>query len=289
MRRLLIIGCGDVVRRALPQLLRHWRVLALVRQKDPALAQLGVVQLPGDLDHPATLRRLSGIAHAVLHSAPPPGHGSLDTRTHRLIAALRRGRSLPRSLCYIGTSGVYGDCRGAHVDETRPPAPLSDRGRRRLDAEQTLRRFGRESGCRVSILRAPGIYAADRMPLDRLRRGLPLLREEEDVHTNHIHAEDLARLCTSGLNHGRPQRAYNASDDTALKMGEWFDKLADAWKLPRAPRLPRNDIERQLPEMQLSFMRESRRLDNRRIKRELRFRLRYPSVDEGIRAARERV
>jgi nucleoside-diphosphate-sugar epimerase len=282
---LLIIGCGDVVRRALPHLLRHWRIYALVRHRDPGLAAMGIVQLPGDLDCPRTLKRISGIAHAVLHSAPPPDRGSTDSRTRRLIAALRRGESLPRSLTYIGTSGVYGDCSGAIVSETRRLAPRSPRGQRRADAEAQLRRFGRSSGCRVSLLRAPGIYAADRMPTERLRRGLPLLRPEDDVHTNHIHAEDLASLCIRALHRGRPQRAYNASDDLPLPMGDWFDKLADAWGLPRAPRLPRGQVEAALTEMQRSFMRESRRLDNTRIKRELMPRLRYPTVDDGLRAA----
>jgi nucleoside-diphosphate-sugar epimerase len=119
MRRLLIIGCGDVMRRTLPQLVRRWRVIALVRRRDPALAALGVTQIEGDLDQPQTLARLSGIADAVIHSAPPPTEGKGDPRTARLLALLQRGKSLPRRLIYISTSGVYGDCGGAWVDETR--------------------------------------------------------------------------------------------------------------------------------------------------------------------------
>ena len=285
MRRLLIIGCGDVVRRALPQLLRHWRIYALVREKDPSLAALGVTQLPGNLDAPATLTRLAGIADAVLHSAPPSERGSLDARTRRLIAVLRRGESLPRHLTYISTSGVYGDCGGARVAETRTPAPLSERAWRRLDAEQQLKKFGRQSGCAIAILRAPGIYAADRLPLERLRKGLPLLRAQDDIYTNHIHADDLARICIAALRRAPVNRSYNASDDTDLPMGAWFDKLADAFDLPRAPRLPREAAEQKLSPVQLSFMGESRRLDNTRLKRELLPTLCHPTVDSGIAAA----
>jgi nucleoside-diphosphate-sugar epimerase len=286
MRRLLIVGCGDVVRRALPELVRRWRVYALVREPDASLRAFGVVQIRGDLDRPATLRRLAGIAQAVLHSAPPPESGAADPRTRRLLAVLRSGRSLPRRLVYIGTSGVYGDCRGERVPETRPARPASARGQRRADAERQLRRFGVESDCTVSLLRAPGIYAADRLPLDRLRRGDPVLRPEDDVYTNHIHAEDLGRACIAALERGRAGRAINASDDTALRMGEWYDKLADAFALPRPPRVARDEAERRLSPATLSFMRESRRLDNMRLKRELRLRLRYPTVDAGIAAAR---
>ncbi len=285
MRRLLIVGCGDVVRRVLPELMRRWRVYALVREPEEALRALGVVQIRGDLDRPATLKRLAGIAHAVLHSAPPPASGTADARTRRLIAALRCAASLPRSLVYIGTSGVYGDCGGAVVKETQPLHPATARAKRRADAERQLRDFGSVSGCRVSILRAPGIYATDRLPVERLRRGDPVLRGEEDVYTNHIHAEDLGRACIAALHNGCPNRAYHVSDDSAIRMGDWFDQLADAFGLPHPPRVTRAEAAQRLPAVMLSFMSESRRLDNTRLKNELKLALRYPTIDAGIAAA----
>lgn len=286
MQRLLIVGCGDVVRRALPRLVRRWRVYALVRERESTLTALGVTQIVGDLDRPASLARLAGLANAVLHSAPPPDQGTSDSRTRQLIAALRRG-SLPRRLVYISTSGVYGDCAGDRVFETRPLNPQTGRAHRRLDAERTLRGFGIVGGCRVSILRAPGIYAGDRLPLDRLRRGLPVFDAAEDSYTNHIHADDLASACVAALARGRPGRTYNVSDDSDLRMGDWYDKLADAFALPRPQRVSRAEAQAVVPAVVLSFMNESRRLDNGRLKRELELRLRYPTVDAGIAAAKE--
>lgn len=274
------------MRRVLPQLVRRWRVFALVRTWDPDLRRLGVVQIVGDLDDATSLRRIGGLAHAVLHSAPPAEGDAGDRRTRRLLAALRCG-SLPRRLVYISTSGVYGDCAGARVFETRAVAPATARGRRRVAAERELRHFGARSACAVSVLRAPGIYAAERMPLERLRRGLPVLHAGEDIYTNHIHAEDLGRACIAALNHSRAGRVFNACDDTELHMGEWFDSLADAFGLTRPPRVSRSEADKVLPAVQLSFMRESRRLDNTRLKRELRLRLRYPTVAAGISAALE--
>lgn len=282
---MLIVGCGDVVRRVLPELLQGWQVLALVRTRDPRLTALGVRQIEGDLNQPATLRRLAGIADAVIHSAPPPATGETDTRTMHLLSALRRRKSLPRRIVYISTSGVYGDSQGAVVSETSSlsaQAKKSARAIRRIDAERRLRRFAGRKCC-VSILRAPGIYAADRLPLERLRQGLPLFEPAEDSHTNHIHAADLGRACLAALRRGRPNRTYNISDDSSLLMGEWFDLLADNFNLPRAPRLPRAAVEQQVSPLQWSFMRESRQLDNRRMKHELGLRLRYPTVIEGIR------
>ena len=282
MRNLLLIGCGDVVRRALPSLSQRWRIIALVRHREATLDAFGVRQIVGDLDQPESLRRLCGIADAVIHSAPPPADGDSDPRTRRLIAVLRRGSRLPRRLVYISTTGVYGDCSGALVPESRPRRAASPRALRRVYAEQQLRRLGSGGHCRVVLLRAPGIYAADRLPLERLRKGLPLLNAADDSHTNHIHADDLARACVAALTRGGNNRSFNICDDSALPMGEWFDLLADRFSLPRAPRISRAEAERVLPAMQWSFMRESRRLVNTRMKRELQFALRYPTVVDGL-------
>lgn len=289
VQKLLIVGCGDVAWRALPRLLRRHRVFALLREAGDCARwrAAGAVPLVGDLDDPASLDRLAGLADRVLHLAPPPDRGDRDTRTRHLLAALGRGKSLPQRLIYISTSGIYGDCGGAVVDETRAPHPETARAVRRLDAERALRAFGRETGVAVAILRAPGIYAADRLPLARLTKGTPALAAADDVFTNHIHADDLAAACCAALVRARPNRAYNACDDSQLKMGEYFDRVADAFGLPRPPRLARAEAERTLTPLQLSFMRESRRLTNRRLREELRLALAYPTIAAGIAAARQ--
>lgn len=284
MQRLLIIGCGDIARRALPWLVKHYRVYAAVRSdaRNRELRALGVTPLRADLDKPHSLKRLAGIGNLVLHFAPPQDAGATDRRTRALLAALSSGKILPRRFAYISTTGVYGDCGGAWVSEEHPVRPQTPRARRRADAEMRLRRFGRRGRVAVSILRAPGIYAGDRLPLARLARGLPLLRESEDIYTNHIHADDLAAIAQAALSRGRAGRIYNASDDSVLKMGEYFDLLADCSGLPRAPRLPRSEVEQRLSPAMLSFMGESRRLTNRRIKRELGIKLKYPEVASAL-------
>lgn len=287
MQKLLIVGCGDVAARALPLLRGHYRIYALVRDPERSdwLRSQGVIPLTGDLDRPASLVRLAGLAGCVLHFAPPQNLGVQDERTRRLVAALGMGGRQPQRLVYISTSGVYGDCGGRWVAETTPRRPDTPRAMRRADAEAVLRQWGRRSGVSVRILRAPGIYAADRLPLERLRANTPAITAAEDSYTNHIHAEDLGRACVAALERGCANRCYNASDDSDLLMGDWFDKLADAFALPRPPRVTRAEVERRLPAVMLSFMSESRRLDNARLKRELGLVLRYPTVDAGIAAA----
>ena len=279
MEKLLIIGPGDVARRAQPELAARYAVTALVRGERPAP---GIATIAGDLDRPGSLAPLAGTADVVLHAAPPAEAGERDERTRSVIAALSGARMLPRRVVYLSTSGVYGDCAGARVDESRPLAPQTDRARRRADAERALGEWGRERGVEIVLLRVPGIYAADRLPLERLRKRTPVLRAEDDAYTNHIHADDLAAICVRALAPDAPAGAYNAADDSELKMGDWFDLVADRHGLPRPPRIPRADAERLLPPALLSFMRESRRLVNRRLKDELEIDLRYPTVYDGV-------
>lgn len=283
---LLIVGCGDVGMRVLKLLRGRCRLLALTRHPEQAAAlrAAGAVPLVGDLDDAGTLARLAGLADAVLHLAPPPAAGDTDTRTAHLLRALAMKGRVGR-IVYASTTGVYGDCGGARFDETRPVRPATDRARRRIDAEARLRWYGRAHGARVTILRIPGIYARDRAgghPRERLARGTPVLAAADDVYTNHIHADDLARACVAALWRGLPQRVVHASDDSDMKMGDYFDLAADLAGLPRPPRVSREEARRQLPTTLLSFMSESRRLVNRRLKRELRVDLRYPTVDRGL-------
>ncbi len=293
MKRILIIGCGNVAQRTIPRLTEHYRVYALVR--NPAygekLRKLGVTPLTGDLDKRTSLTRIAGLADAVLHFAPPPSTdsslppfgkgGKIDVRTRNLLSVLSQAK-LPARLVYISTSGVYGDCGGAWVSETGPVNAQSARAQRRLDAEQQIRDWARRNKVCASILRVPGIYADDRLPLERLKSGAPCIVDAEDSYTNHIHADDLARIAVAALNRASSCRIYHASDDSQLKMGGYFDAVADAFDLPRSPRLHRSDVQSAVSPVMYSFMNESRRLNNRRMKLELKVRLQYPTVADFL-------
>ena len=301
--KILIVGFGDVGKRVAKRLRNRYAVSALVRSADQARTArgMGVAPVRGDLRQPRSLHKITGTADVIFHFAPPPGKGRHDTHTRHLLAALARplrGRpphteihlpattpscQLPQRLVYISTTGVYGDCGGAWIDETRPLKPETARARRRVDAERALVAWGRRFGVIISILRAPGIYADDRLPLERLRRGTPAMVAEDDVFTNHIHADDLARAAIAAMRRGKAGRVYNVVDDSALSMADYFDRVADAFALPRPPRVSRADAAKILSPALMSFMSESRRIGNTRLKRELRFRLQYPSVDEILR------
>ena len=266
------------------------RLLALTSSSGriQELRSRAITPLAGDLDQPATLSRLAGLATRVVHLAPPRGDGDAqwwrDRRTWELLLTLRR-RGPPHAVVYGSTSGVYGDCGGERVAETRPPSPRTPRAQRRLDAEKAVRHFGRAANVRASILRIPGIYAPDReqgTPRERLLKATPVLEAQDDVYTSHIHADDLARAVIAALWRGKPQRVYNASDDTELKMGDYFDLAADLYGLPRPPRVPRSTAQDELPLVLLSFMSESRRLENSRLKKELKLLLRHPTVAAGL-------
>jgi nucleoside-diphosphate-sugar epimerase len=287
---LLVVGCGDVGLRVLRLLGGRLRVLALTSSpaRREALRAAGAEPLVGDLDDPPTLARLAGLADAVLVLAPPPPTGRTDPRLAALLRALAR-RTPPGRVVYASTTGVYGDCGGAFVDETRPVAPRTERACRRVDAERRLRAWARATGARATMLRIPGIYAPDRdggRPQDRVRRGVPSLVPQDDGYTNHVHADDLARACLAALWRGRPQRVVHVVDDSDMKTGDYHALVADLAGLPRPARVTRAQAREQglYSEAQWSFLDESRRLSNARLKCELRLRLRYPTVVEGLRS-----
>ena len=284
--RVLIVGCGDVGQRVAKQLRGRVHLLALTSQPSriTELRALGLMPLVGNLDTAQSLRRLSGIATRVVHLAPPQSEGWTDLRTQALIRALRL-RSKPTSAVYGSTSGVYGDCGGGWVAETQALGAGTPRAVRRTHAEASMRFWGLASAVRVGILRIPGIYASDReggTPRARLLKGTPVLQQADDVYTNHIHADDLARACCLALWRGAPQRVYNVNDDSDLMMGDYFDLAADLYGLPRPPRIAREGASTHLPLTLLSFMSESRRMVNARMKQELRLALRYPTVRTGL-------
>lgn len=300
--RILIIGFGDIGKRVAAQLndsrFRRYSITALVRDVGGELhaRSLGVQIVRGDLSRPESLHKLIGTADVVFHFAPPPGEGTRDTHTRHLLAALTHRRKstrsgmlsqhLPQRLVYISTTGVYGDCGGDWIDETRTLKPATARAHRRVDAECALCAWGRRNGVVVTILRAPGIYALDRLPLERLRKATPALMADDDVFTNHIHADDLARAAIAAMRWGKPGRVYNVVDDSALAMADYFDSVADAFDLPKPPRISRCEAEGRMSPALLSFMSESRRIGNQRLKRELRFKLSYPTVADFLRGLR---
>ncbi|BDT79647.1 NAD(P)-dependent oxidoreductase [Polynucleobacter yangtzensis] len=276
---ILIIGCGDIGLRVAKQLSRSHRVFALTSQQSrfQELREVGATPILGNLDQPESLWRLAGLAQTVIHLAPPQNSGNRDCRTRNLIRILAQGSNAVRRLIYISTTGVYGDHRGAKVSEITPVNPQSERAKRRVDAERALRLWGPANGVAVTILRVPGIYATDRLPIERLESKTPALVAEEDAYSNHIQSDDLARLVCAAVYHGKPQRIINACDGGETKMGDYFDEVADAFGLQRPARLPGNELQKIVSPMLWSFMRESRRVTNARL-HELKTPLRYPSV-----------
>jgi nucleoside-diphosphate-sugar epimerase len=280
---ILIIGCGDIGIRVAKQLSLGHRVFALTSSSHrfQELREAGATPILGNLDQPESLWRLAGLAQTVIHLAPPQNQGNRDHRTRNLLRILAQGSSAVRRLIYVSTTGVYGDHRGAKVSELTPVNPQSERAQRRVDAERALRLWGPAHGIAVTILRVPGIYAANRLPLERLQSQTPALLPEEDAYSNHIHSDDLARLVCAAVYHGKPQRVINACDGNETKMGDYFDEVADAFGLARVPRMPAKQLQEMVSPMLWSFMRESRRVTNTRLS-ELKTPLRYPSVADFL-------
>ena len=286
MNKVMIIGCGDIGARVAAL----WRargacVTALSRSVSGAerLRACGIKALLGDLDKPETLTHIAASGDLLYYFAPPPRVGESDPRMRTLLDALSNGPK-PRRVVYISTTGVYGDSRGAWVDEETPVNPQTARARRRLDAENVLRDWGRRHDAAIVILRVPGIYGVGRLPVDAIRSRRPVVNEGECGFANRIHADDLARVCVAAAELGRADTIYNASDGSPGTMTEYFNRVADTVGLPRPPTVSRAEAGRFLSPEMLSYLDESRRIDNRRMREELGIELLYPSLQAGLEA-----
>ncbi|WP_295399552.1 SDR family oxidoreductase [uncultured Thiocystis sp.] len=286
MAQTIIVGCGYVGTRLARQSLdRGADVIGLTRGA-AGLARLGAAGIPArryDLLQDDLSELGLAVAGAdVFHLAPPPEQGVEDPLTRRLIASFERAGQ-PRRIVYISTTGVYGDCQGGWVDETCPAQPTADRSRRRWDAEQSLRAWSQASGGELVILRVAGIYGPDRLPLERIRQGAPLVRAEEAPYTNRIHVEDLVSGCLAAMEKGIDGAVYNACDGAPSNMTDYFLAVADAAGLPRPPCLSLAEASEQLSAGMLSYLAESRRLSNRKLREELGVEFRYPTLADGLR------
>lgn len=284
---MLIVGCGDVGTILAQRARAAGEAVRCMVGTAPSarrLQELGLDALACDLDQESPALQDCGDLSRIHYLAPPPASGSRDPRLRRFLDALPADVR-PR-IVYVSTTGVYGDCAGDWVDETRAVNPQVDRARRRRDAELQLQAWAAAGRGEFVVLRVAGIYGPGKLPLERLRKGLPMVGEDEAPWTNRIHIEDLVSVCAAAMARGRAGEVYNVSDGNPGNMRDYFDRVADLFGLPRAPLVRLAEAEGTLSAGLLSYLGESRRLDNRKMLAELGVALRFPTLAEGLAACR---
>ncbi len=286
MNPVLIVGCGDIGQRVARQYrAQGLSVRGLARSETSAARLLtgGIEPVSGDLADGTTLKDLPTAEAVLFYFAPPPGQGERDPLLQNFLAAIDAAR-LPAKLVFISTTAVYGDCHGDWITEAQVAEPQTARGRRRLDAENTLRRWGKETGVPFVILRVGGIYGPGRLPVARLEKGLPIIDLADSPYTNRIHQDDLAQVCVAAAERGIPGEVYNVADGHPGTMSQYFIDVAKALGLPPPPAVSRAEAEKVMSAGMLSYLQESRRLDNRKMREELAVELHYPDLSAGLAA-----
>ncbi len=279
----LIIGFGDIGHRvATLELALGHSVTALIRNqsKIKAANDVGVTALLADLDRVETLTQQPLEGARIYYFAPPPTSGTQDSRISNWLNTV--GTSKPTVIIYISTTGIYGDCKGEWITEQRPPNPTAARAKRRLNAETQLTEWGKEQAIPIIILRVPGIYHPDTLPMASLLQGKPILQSAEAPYSNRIHADDLAQICLAAAERGKEGEVYNVADNDSCTMSEYFIKVAKAFNLPKPRGISWQEAEQQLSSGMLSYLKESRRIDNRKMLGKLKVELQYPTLDEGL-------
>lgn len=290
MKNVFIVGCGDVGRRVAALCERkNLPVMGLVRSEESVgrLEQAGISSVLIDLEEAFGLEGVLSDGVTLLYLAPPPTEGETDPLIRRFLAAIPADAP-PEKLVLLSTTAVYGDCHGEWIDETQPVNPQTARGRRRLDAEQAAREWSIETGVAVVILRVGGIYGPGRLPLARIEKGLPILKETESPFTNRIHQDDLAQICMAAAESGKAGEVYNVSDGQPSTMSRYFKDIAQAHGLPMPPEVSLEEAQQVMSAGMLSYLKESRRLDNRKLVEELGVVLQFPNLEAGLKSALHR-
>lgn len=287
VQKVFIAGCGYIgerVGRLARQSGAEVTCMARSREHGEQLAVEGYKSVVCTLDDPTGIPALNVAGSVIYYFVPPPGGGISDPRARNFCAALG-GSAAPNKIIYISATSVYGETGGAIVTEASPATPASAMGKRRLDAEHAFREYGAASGAAVIILRVSGIYGPGRLPLMQIQQQHPLLREEESGPSNRIHADDLARICLAAAERGLDGDVFNVSDGHPSSMTTYFNAVADLLQQPRQPLVTLEEARRVMSPLMLSYVSETRVVDNSRMLERLGITLRYPTIAEGLRAS----
>jgi nucleoside-diphosphate-sugar epimerase len=278
--RLFCFGYGYSAEALARKLSARVTEVAGTRTNPEAPTEAGAVLAPykGDGRSAQVRSLLAGTTH-LLVSIPPNLEGDAVLRDFADDIA-----ALPDLawIGYLSTVGVYGDAKGAWVDEESPVRPLTERSLRRAEAEQAWLDFGAGSGCRVQVFRLAGIYGPGRSVIDNLRLGTARRIVKPGQVFNRIHVDDIARVLAAAIERDTGHRVFNCSDDEPAPPEDVVAHAAELLGLPVPEAVTFEAAD--LSGMAASFWSECKRVRNDRIRRDLGVELLYPTYREGLRA-----
>jgi len=229
--------------------------------------------------------QLKNFAKSTLaYLAAPQRNGLTDVRMANFISILESVNAVPDKIVLISTTGVYGDCKGEWIDESRQARPQADRAFRRLSAETQLTEYCEKNYIHLIVFRVPGIYASDKLPIKRITSGEPIVEAADSGYTNRIHAEDLSALCVEALLEKVESGIYNCCDGRPSTMNDYFTKVADALALRRPEEISLSKAKQTLSEGMLSYLAESKRISNKKLLSHFKTRFKYPNLEAGLKS-----
>jgi len=220
----------------------------------------------------------------IAYLAPPQRNGLTDERVENFISALEEANTVPHKIILISTTGVYGNCNGDWIDESREVQPQAERAFRRLSAETQIIKYCEKNNVHFIVFRVPGIYASDKLPVKRITSGEPIVNAADSGYTNRIHAEDLSALCVEALLENVASGIYNCCDGQPSTMNDYFTKVADALNYPRPEEISLLQARQQLSEGMLSYLAESKRISNKKLLSHFNTKFKYPNLTSGLKS-----
>jgi nucleoside-diphosphate-sugar epimerase len=217
----------------------------------------------------------------VVYMAPPDTESLKDTRLNKFLNKISYYRI--KKLIYISTSGVYGNCNGQIVNEENQINPLTDRAKRRANAESQIKSYCKRNNIGGIIFRVPGIYGRNRLPIKRVMDRDPLIKIEESRTTNLIHVSDLTRLVIKAFElSNKETEIINVSDGKAIKTTKYYEIIYKALNIKLPEYISYEQAMSMYDEKRASFLKESRVLDITKMKELFPDCIKYEKLEDGI-------
>lgn len=184
-------------------------------------------------------------------------------------------------IVYLSATSVYGNKQGRWVDEKTKTNPTSQRGKDRLKVENMWLKYFKNYNLPVQIFRLAGIYSIENNAINRLKRGKLKIVKKKNHFFSRIHVEDIARILSISLKKNNPGQIFNISDNRPCSNDEIAKYAAKLINSVKPKEIKIKDIK---SEMLSEFYKDSKRVDNQKMKSFFRYKLKYPTYKEGLKA-----
>ena len=189
-----------------------------------------------------------------------------------------------KCIIYLSATSVYGNHNGKWVTEKSSTEPTSENGINRLEAEKKWILICEKLSLPIQIFRLSGIYSNTNNILKRLEAGTARIINKDNHFFSRIHVDDIANILTKSMTHFRPGEIFNISDDRPASTEEITEYAAGLINVKIPKKIDLDDLENG---MLKNFYKDSKKVNNEKMKKFFNYNLKFPSYIEGLKHIRD--